>query len=34
METIFNYFLISLPREMSALVTTKAITKTSKGEEN
>lgn len=33
-ETIFIYFLFSLPREMSALATKKAITKTSKGEEN
>lgn len=34
MGTIFNYFLISMPREMNVLVTMKVITKTSKGGEN
>lgn len=34
METISIYFMIFLPREMSVIATKKAITKTSKGEEN
>lgn len=34
MENIFNYFLTSLPKEKTVLVTMKAITTTSKGKEN